>query len=92
MRSVRPEGAAGSRLRAFIEEFPSPARVAAYANLPTPLGVARGDMCNRISFVPTGITCHHFGKLTPHTYARALAADGAADGAGGGGDGPSRVC
>jgi hypothetical protein len=38
-------------------------------------------MCNRISFVPTGITCHHFGKLTPHTYARALAADGAADGA-----------
>jgi hypothetical protein len=54
MRSVRPEGAASSRLRAFIEEFPSPAGVAAYANLPTPLGVARGDMCNRISFVPTG--------------------------------------
>jgi hypothetical protein len=27
MRSVRPEGAAGSRLRAFIEEFPSPAGV-----------------------------------------------------------------
>jgi predicted ATPase with chaperone activity len=25
MRSVRPEGAAGSRLRAFIEEFLSPA-------------------------------------------------------------------
>lgn len=25
MRSVRPEGAAGSRLRVFIEEFPSPA-------------------------------------------------------------------
>jgi len=25
MRSVRPKGAAGSRLRAFIEEFPSPA-------------------------------------------------------------------
>jgi hypothetical protein len=25
-----------------------------YGNLPAPLGVARRDMCNRISFVPTG--------------------------------------
>jgi hypothetical protein len=132
MRSIRPEGAAGSRLRAFIEEFPSPAggtnrytqsedhratvacasyrrfcdlcrglargrvaggpvnvvvatycwgstihsralpasavgkarRIAAYANLPTPLGVARGDMCNRISFVPTGQAGHPVPDLS----------------------------
>src|SRR5271163_2682545 len=24
------------------------------------------------NFFNIGITCHHFGKLTPHTYARAL--------------------
>ena len=76
MRSVRPEGAAGSRLRAFIEEFPSPAGVAAYANLPTPLGVARGDMCNRISFVPTGQAAHPVLRMVRVAAVMLLAALG----------------
>lgn len=60
MRSVRPEGAAGSRLWAFVEEFPSPAGGTTDTRNPRTAEPpwAAFDICDFATFAVAGALAH----------------------------------